>query len=150
MSVTTKFLSDALGITARRVQELESMGVFNKEERNKWNLNACIEAYVDYKVKAATQNFELSEARAKKEIAEAELKELALAEKKGEMVSLTRLEKDLSDIAFTISNRLYLLPQKIKRSIAISDEVLRAIETEVEATLHELKDAKIYQDFQVN
>ncbi|WP_103644902.1 DUF1441 family protein [Campylobacter concisus] len=147
MQVSTKELSNALGLTDRRVQELESEGVIKKLERNKWDLTACIDAYLDYKIKLATQSFELSEARAKKELADAELKELRLAKEKGEVIAIDRLEKDLSDIAAAVSNKLYSLPNKLKRSINLSDEVENAINNEVENILTELKDAKIYKDF---
>ena len=147
MQVSTKELSNALGLTDRRVQELESEGVIKKLERNKWDLTACIDAYLDYKLKLATQSFELSEARAKKELADAELKELRLAKEKGEVIAIDRLEKDLSDIAAAVSNKLYSLPNKLKRSINLSDEVENAINNEVENILTELKDAKIYKDF---
>lgn len=147
MQVSTKELSNALGLTDRRVQELEGEGVIKKLERNKWDLTACIDAYLDYKIKLATQSFELSEARAKKELADAELKELRLAKEKGEVIAIDRLEKDLSDIAAAVSNKLYSLPNKLKRSINLSDEVENAINNEVESILTELKDAKIYKDF---
>ncbi|MGP1484884.1 MAG: hypothetical protein ACTTJC_02095 [Campylobacter sp.] len=150
MTVDTNELSAALGITQRRVQDLENQGIFTKLARNQWDLTKCIDDYVEYKVRSATQNFELSQARAKKELAEAELKELALAEKKGEVIAIERLEKDLSDIAATLSNKLYTLPQKIKRVINLSDEVESAIKNEVESVLLELKDAKIYKDFALN
>ena len=147
MQVSTKELSNALGLTDRRVQELESEGIIKKLERNKWDLTACIDDYISYKVKLATQSFELSEARAKKELADAELKELRLAKEKGEVIAIDRLEKDLSDIAAAVSNKLYSLPNKLKRSINLSDEVENAINNEVENILTELKDAKIYKDF---
>ncbi|MEH1010941.1 hypothetical protein QM027_09640 [Campylobacter concisus] len=39
------------------------------------------------------------------------------------------------------------MPNKLKRSINLSDEVENAINNEVESILTELKDAKIYKDF---
>ena len=147
MQVSTKELSNALGLTDRRVQELESEGIIKKLERNKWDLTACIDAYLDYKIKLATQSFELSEARANKELAYAELTELRLAKETGEVIAIDRLEKDLSDIAAAVSNKLYSLPNTLKRSINLSDEVENAINNEVESILTELKDAKIYKDF---
>ncbi|CAD7289565.1 hypothetical protein LMG7974_01642 [Campylobacter majalis] len=147
MIVTTKELSDALGLTERRIQELEKQEIIKKLERNKWDLTSCIDDYLNYKVKAATANFELSEARAKKELAEAELKELKLAKQKGEVIEIYRLQKDLGDIAATISNRLYSLPHRLNRAINLSDELNEAIIKEVESILIELKDAKIYKEF---
>lgn len=147
MIVTTKELSNALGLTERRIQELENENIIKKIERNKWDLTLCIDDYLNYKIKLATASFELSEARAKKELADAELKELKLAKEKGEVVEIYRLQKDLSDIAATISNRLYSLPHKINRAINLSDEINEAIIKEVENILTELKDAKIYKEF---
>ncbi|MGH1601698.1 hypothetical protein [Campylobacter majalis] len=147
MIVTTKELSNALGLTERRIQELENENIIKKIERNKWDLTSCIDDYLNYKVKAATANFELSQARAKKELADAELKELKLAKQKGEVIEIYRLQKDLSDIAATISNRLYSLPHRLNRAINLSDELNEAIIKEVESILIELKDAKIYKDF---
>ena len=53
-----------------------------------------------------------------------------------------KLEKDLSDIASTLSNRLYNLPNKIKMRVNLSDETQSALNYEIEETLKELKSLK--------
>ena len=70
-----------------------------------------------------------------------------MAEKKGEVVPIFNLEKDLSDIASTLSNRLYNLPNKIKMRVNLSDETQSSINYEIEETLKELKESKIYKQY---
>ncbi|QCD52677.1 hypothetical protein [Campylobacter sp. RM16192] len=86
-----------------------------------------------------------AEARAQKEFAEAEIKKLTLAEKKGEVVPIEKLEKELSDIASTLSNKLYNLPNRVKMNIEISDEIESRLIYELEEILRELKMPETYQ-----
>ena len=57
------------------------------------------------------------------------------------------IEKELSDIASTLSNRLYNLSNRIKLKVEISKEQEDAINEQIEETLVELKDAKIYKNY---
>ena len=132
MDVTTKELSDILSLTQRRIQDLENEGVITKIGRNKWDLKECVQSYIEYKIANATSTYGLTEARAQKEFADAEIK---------------KLEKDLSDIASTLSNRLYNLPNKIKMRVNLSDETQSALNYEIEETLKELKESKIYKQY---
>lgn len=147
MVVTTNQLADFLDLTPRRVQILENEGILEKIKANEWDLKSNIHRYFNYKIDSATENYGLTEARAKKEKAEAEIKELILKEKKEEVISLEKLEKELSDIAITLSNTLYNLPHKIKREIALSDEVEEVLIKEIENTLHELKNTQTYKEY---
>ena len=70
-----------------------------------------------------------------------------MAEKKGEVVPIFKLEKDLRDIASTLSNRLYNLLNKIKMRVNLSDETQSSINYEIEETLKELKESKIYKQY---
>lgn len=149
MIVSTQELADLLSITARRVQDLENENIIEKIERNKWDAPQCIEKYINYKIAAATENIGLTEARAKKEKADADLKELALKEKKGEMINIAKLERELENIAGTISNRLYSLPHRLKTNISLSDEVENALNNYIEEILNELKNSKIYKDYKI-
>ena len=148
MDVTTKELSDILSLTQRRIQDLENEGVITKIGRNKWDLKECVQSYIEYKIANATSTYGLTEARAQKEFADAEIKKLILAEKKGEeVVPIFKLEKDLSDIASTLSNRLYNLLNKIKMRVNLSDETQSALNYEIEGTLKEFKESKIYKQY---
>ncbi len=147
MIVSTKQLANFLDLSARRVQALENDGILKKENKNEWDLKKCFLDYLEYKLSVANETFGLTEARAKKEKADAEIKELALAEKKQEVVSVEKIEKDLSDIAITLSNQLYNLPQKIKRDIALSEDVENCINRNIDELLHELKNASLYTKY---
>ncbi|WP_033915811.1 hypothetical protein [Campylobacter sputorum] len=149
MIVTTDELANLLNITPRRIQELEKDSIIDKIERNKWDATECIEKYINYKIDSATENFGLTEARAKKEKADADLKELVLKEKKGQVISLTKLEKELSDIAITLSNKLYSLPHKIKTSISLSEEIENELNRHIEEILYDLKNTKTYKEYKI-
>ncbi|ALV64642.1 hypothetical protein [Campylobacter fetus] len=145
MTVSTNELADFLDITPRRVQDLEVENVLTKVARNEWDLKECFLRYLDYKVDTATATFGLTEARAKKEFADAQLKELALAEKKEQVISIDKLQKELSDIAITLSNQLYNIPNRLKMNFGLSDEVLAKLCELIEDTLTELKSSKTYK-----
>nr|DAK15215.1 MAG TPA: Protein of unknown function (DUF1441) [Caudoviricetes sp.] len=144
MTVSTNELSDILSITARRIQDLEKEGVLSKSERNKWDVKECVEKYIDYKISNATSTYGLTEARAQKEFADAELKKLILAERRGEVIPIEKLEKELGDIAVTLSNKLYSLPQRLKMSVNLSDETESALNIELANILKELKMPQTY------
>lgn len=145
MIISTNELADFLDLTPRRIQDLEVENVLAKVSRNEWDLKECFLKYLDYKVDSATSNLGLTEARAKKEFADAQLKELALAEKKEQVISLDKLQKELSDIAITLSNQLYNIPNRLKMSVNLSDEILTRLCELIEYTLTELKDTKTYK-----
>ena len=147
MIVNTKELAEFLDITQRRVQMLEKDGILEKNARNEWDLKLNFQKYLEYKLETATSTFGLTEARAKKELAEAELKNLLLKEKKQEVIPIEKLEVELSDIAITLSNTLYNLPNKLKRTINLSDEVEEALNKNIEEILISLKDSKIYKKY---
>ena len=67
-----------------------------------------------------------------------------MAEKKGEVIPIEKLEKELSDIAVTLSNKLYSLPQRLKMSVNLSDETESALNIELTNILKELKMPQTY------
>lgn len=144
MIVSTSELGDILGLTPRRIQDLEKEDVIAKLARNQWDLKECVEKYIDYKISNAGGTYGLTEARAQKEFADAELKKLILAEKRGEVIPLFKLEKELSDIAATLSNKLYNLPERLKISVNLSGEVESKLNYEIEEILRELKMPETY------
>ena len=57
------------------------------------------------------------------------------------------LVKDLSFLASTLSNCLFNLPNKIKMRVNLSDETQSALNYEIEGTLKEFKESKIYKQY---
>ena len=67
---------------------MENEGVIAKIGRNKWDLKECVQSYIEYKIVNATSTYALTEARAQKEFADAEIKKLISAAQKGEVVTI--------------------------------------------------------------
>ncbi|MBR2149476.1 MAG: hypothetical protein IJ965_08650 [Campylobacter sp.] len=150
MIVDTATVADFLNLTTRRVNELATQGVINQLARNQWDLKECVQKYRKYSIESNSSQYGLTEARAAKEQAEAELKKLLLAQKRGEVIEIYELEKALADIAATVSNRLNELANRVKRITPIDEVVYEAIANECEEIKIELKDAQIYKDLSAN
>ena len=147
MDVTTKELSDILSLTQRRIQDLENEGVITKIGRNKWDLKECVQSYIEYKIAKRYEHLRTNRSQGAERICGCRDKKADFGRKKGEVVPIFKLEKDLSDIASTLSNRLYNLPNKIKMRVNLSDETQSLINYEIEETLKELKESKIYKQY---
>ncbi|WP_199767158.1 hypothetical protein [Helicobacter salomonis] len=142
-SASTQQLSEILGLTDSRIYRLHQAGIVVKREKNDWDLVASVRNYIAYKLE--TEETDLQSARARKELADAKLKELNYQQKMGELLSFDLIAKTLEDIALTISNKLYALPQILKRKHHLSDEVDASMAHEIELILQELKDPAIYE-----
>ncbi|CAD7288242.1 hypothetical protein [Campylobacter suis] len=147
MTVGINELARLLGLTPRRINQLVSDEILTKEKRGEFDDSKNIAAYIDYKVALASETTDLTEARAKKEDKLAQIKEIELKKLKNEIVSIEQIEKELDDIASTVSNRLYNLTNRLKLKIDLSAQSEDAINEEIENILHELKDSKIYKKY---
>ncbi|MGG7049066.1 MULTISPECIES: hypothetical protein [unclassified Campylobacter] len=147
MIVSINELARLLGLTPRRISQLVSDEILTKEKRGEFDDSKNIAAYIDYKVALASETTDLTEARAKKEDKLAQIKEIELKKLKNEIVSIEQIEKELDDIASTVSNRLYNLTNRLKLKIDLSAQSEDAINEEIENILHELKDSKIYKKY---
>lgn len=47
--VSAQILGETLGISARRVQQLREIGIFENTRRGRYDLRICVQAYVSYK-----------------------------------------------------------------------------------------------------
>ena len=149
MQVKSKELARLLGLTDRRVEQLTGEGILTKAGRGTYDDAEAIGAYIDYKVNKASETTDLTEARAKKEDKLAQIKDIELKKLKSEVISIESLEKELSDIAATLSNRLYNLTNRVKLKVEISKEQEEEINKQIEEMLLELKDAKIYKTYRM-
>lgn len=147
MHIKSKELARLLGLTERRIEQLTNDGVLTKLSRGIYDDATAIDAYITYKINKASETTDLTEARAKKEDKLAQIKDIELKKLKKEVISIDALEKELSDIASTLSNRLYNLSNRIKLKVEISKEQEDVINEQIEETLIELKDAKIYKNY---
>lgn len=143
-NVTTKELGELLGLTERHIYNLEKMEILSKEDKNCWDVYKNIQAYMYYKISIETNTTDAGKARIRRDIADAKLKEVMLAEKIGKLIPIEKVAKELEDIAIAISNKLYAMPYKLKRRFKLESHIENALHTEIQNTLLELKDPEIY------
>lgn len=114
-------VGDLIGVSARRVQQLAREGVVPKAGRGKYPLAGCVQAYIAYWQRQAEEalsrgpaNFK--EARAKKVRAEAELKELELGLKRGDLVPVDVVEAQVRDALEPVNVGLRTAHTRLSRS----------------------------------
>jgi phage terminase Nu1 subunit (DNA packaging protein) len=121
-----KQVAKALNITDRRVQQLAKEGL-PKEEKGKYDLGKCMLWYIRYLQAALEASgrrdsgeeefIGAREERARLLRAEAELKEMELAAKRGQMVTIADVEKQYSDLAHSIRARIMAIPPRLAPEI---------------------------------
>ena len=113
--VDVEDLAYLVGLTARRVQQLEVEGVIEKLEHGKYDLIECTRAIVDARVRKASGSA-ASEAekkqrtrltRAKADIAELNRRELA-----GELVRVDVQRRNLDQLAREVRSNLETIPDR--------------------------------------
>lgn len=141
---STKELGELLGLTGRHIYNLEKKQILSKDDKDCWDGAKNIQAYIEYKINTLDNSTDGREARNRRDKADARLKELLLDEKRGKLIPIEKVAKELEDIAITISNKLYSLPHHLKRRFKLDKELESALNKEIESTLKELKDPNIY------
>lgn len=145
--VSTSELAITMGLTSRRVQQLAADGVFPAQSRGKYNLSACVSAYIQYAIekKAVTQATDY-ETRKKK--AEAQLKEakagiadLEWKEMQGQMHRAEDVEEITDDLIYAIRGALLALPGRVAMDAAQAQtaaEAAQIVRREVFLIMQEL------------
>ena len=144
MYVTGKELSAVLGISERRIRQLVNENVFERDTRNKrFFLPACVQKYIEYKVKVTTgdNDIDISFERAKLARARRVTAEVELTHKLGRMHNADDVEQIMTDMVVKAKTKLRGIPAKIAASIHAQTEV-SAIEgimaSEIDECLSEL------------
>ncbi len=144
MIISTSQLSELLGLSERHIYNLEKSGILFKEDKNSWDAAKNIQSYTIYKIELEGENSDIGKVRLRKELAEAKLKELSYKERTRQLIPIEKIAKELEDIAIVISNKLYSLPNIIKRKYKIPQKVIDELNVQIENILLELKDPDIY------
>lgn len=112
-------LAGALNVTVRRVQQLVHEGM-PQVDRGKYDLGQCYFWYVRYLQKALARRENVEAPPTKFQVyrerlldAQASLEELALCERRGEMIPVQTYEQLLVGWAITIRQRLMALPGRL-------------------------------------
>lgn len=159
-ALDTETVAELLGVTARQVRNwVKDKGLPSRDDARgrRFIWRDTLEWYVSYRAEkdgsrgsqappepAADETESLEEATTRKTIAEADLKELELATKRGEVVAIADAERTIATIAKNIQQKLLAVASKLtsrlvgttdrNRINAILDGEMRSLCAELAAT----------------
>jgi phage terminase Nu1 subunit (DNA packaging protein) len=152
--VNTKQLANAMNVTVRRVEQLVHEGL-PREERGRFELGKCLLWYIRYLQKALERRAVpmspdgemagLGDARVRSVTADAELKELELAERRRQMVALPDVERSWMTIVTTTRSHLLSIAVRIApRIIGATDrgQIERLLNEEIRQALTEISQTR--------
>ena len=147
VEVTQKALAECLGITPRQVRNLKQEGLFQlKEGQKKYNLEKCIQEYIQFKVNDETGRrtvVDKEKVSAEHEEVKKEISALKLRKLRRELHESADVESYLMDMLLSFRSRLEALPQKAAMQImGVTDlnEVIAVLRKIVAEALNELSD----------
>lgn len=120
-------ISKLFGISERRVQQLAQEQIIPKPEKNQYELVGCVRAYVSYLQQrafgkgAAPKEIHLERARLLK--AQADIAEIELAERAGQLVVVERVEADWLAMVTACRAKLLSIPTKTAYQISSLKDV---------------------------
>jgi phage terminase Nu1 subunit (DNA packaging protein) len=141
--VSNKTLSDILGVSGRTVRDLADKGVLVKLAHGKYEVMPSIHAYIKYKINLAIESFskgdiDYAEARRRKELAQAQLAELDLAEKEGELIQVATVENEAFTAGKKVKDGLSNIPDRISPLLAAESDknkIYRMLTSEINQVL---------------
>lgn len=148
MVVNQKELAQCLGVSTRRIRQLREEGLFQRGEENAkgYNLEHCIQEYIDYKVNAETgrrASVSKEEVQAEHEEIKKQISVLKLRKLKRELHEASNVELFLTNMLSRFRNRLLEMPPKLALLVVgmeDQNEIIQVIKKEVLATLEELSE----------
>jgi phage terminase Nu1 subunit (DNA packaging protein) len=152
--VTTAQISEILGVSKRRIQQLADDGALVRLNRGHYDLAASIQTFIDFQIEKNKPNDEIDKdveqalwTRAKKEKTQLEVKII-----KGELHRSKDVERIMSDMLGAFRARLLNLPDKVAPMLIAKTELQEIQEIVKLATfeaLNELSeyDPEVYYDY---
>jgi len=138
-----EIIAKLFDLTPRRVQQLSKEGVIPRAERGRYELVPAVRGYIGY-LKARSLNpgvVSFEEVRARKIAAEAEMAEMELLEKKGQLISAHEVVASWGEIVGACRSKLLAVPAKIAPVVAVEDNPAvckQIVEEQIGEALHEL------------
>lgn len=115
-------IAKLFGLSERRVQQLARDGIIPKPEKNQYELIGSVRSYINYLQQrafgqgVAPQDTHLERARLLK--AQADMAEIELAERTGELVTVERVESDWMAMVMACRAKMLGLPTKTAYQIS--------------------------------
>ncbi len=121
ITVSSKVLSEIIGVTERRVRQLGEEGIFVRAAKGRYKLAESIKNYIlALKISSDSNNIpinddelNLEQEKAKKERVNRLIAELKLAKMKGEVHSSKDVENVMTDMLSSFKSRVMNLPSKV-------------------------------------
>lgn len=148
--ISQKQLATALGLSSRQVRNLTDDGTFTRVRQQGqlvYPLGDCVQAYVRYKIereaKGSASKETILDLQAKKLEIEVEVAELALAQQRGQLVTLDYMEEQIKGLLESLRARCLNMPGKFARDLADTADpaaaliVLERLSTELLQALSE-------------
>jgi len=150
ITVSSKVLSEIIGVSERRVRQLGEEGIFVRAAKGRYKLAESIKNYIlTLKLASDSNNIpiednelDLEQEKAKKERVNRLIEELKLAKMKGEVHSSKDVENVMTDMLSSFKSRLMNLPAKVSLILTQRDTgfINDYMTNEVLNILSELKD----------
>lgn len=135
-------IAAVLGLTTRRVRVLVQLGM-PQVKRGRYDLAACVQWYVDYRVKAASHASRMDNARLRKLKAEAKKKEIEIRIMEEKLIPVDEVVKTWSNITAAMRAKLLAIPTKAAPmilSITTQAEAQELLKSYIYEALDELTD----------
>lgn len=125
---SAKILANLFSITEQRIHQLVKKGM-PKENRGKFDLLKCVRWYVRYltsvieKTAAPVGAEYVSERdeRIRSIRADADLKEIELAKRRGQLVLIQDVEREMTDLVLTTKARIYAVAPRVAPGVVNED-----------------------------
>ena len=118
--VSSGVLSELLGVTDRRIRQLQEEGILDKESRGRYNLVSSIKNYIihlktnnDLKDNKNDEFLNYDKERALHEKTKREIAELKLAAMKGEMHNSEDVMRVMNDMLASFRSKILSMPSKL-------------------------------------
>ena len=118
--VSTSFMSETLGVSDRRLQQLGKMGIAVKFGRGRWDYTATVKGYLKY-IKDEFQGRggeEYSKHRTRKMRIGADREAVKLAQDNEELGYIEDFKEEQKELSLDIRNALELIPEEVAEKIS--------------------------------
>lgn len=112
--VTAEVLAKFLRVNTSRVHQMAREGIIPKPKSGRaWDLMSCLHAYLDYKGKSGSKDAEYWDEKTRLTKAQADKEELAVFEKKGQLVDAAEIIQEYSGFVLACRAKLLSMPTKL-------------------------------------
>lgn len=154
MNVNQKQLANILGITDRRVRQLREEGFFSfAESGKKYNLEKCVQEYIEYKIKTETDrgtSIDVEKEKAEHESIKKNISKLKLRKLKKELHEASNVEMFLNEMLINFRNRLLSIPSKVAVQVLGEQDINRIISLLNKEMIETLEELSEYDPDKVN